>query len=134
MKIELLRDQRNLNQIPGSSIPGHLKVDGLSECVTLERVGVEIPVGLYRIQLVFSPHMSREVAQLENVPGRTEIDIHSGNIPADSKGCVLVGSQRTSDGLGLAFPAHPAEVALTQKIKDALSRMEPVTIDVQESA
>lgn len=133
MKLELLRDPRSPNQIPGSSVPGHLKVDGLSECFTLERAGVEIPVGEYHIRLVTSPHMQRELPQLENVPGRTEIDIHSGNIPADSKGCVLVGQSRTNDGMGLAFPAHPAEVALTLKIKAALSRMEPVTISVEES-
>lgn len=133
MQLRLLREKRSGPIVPGSSVPGDLTVDGLFECFTLERAGVEIPVGLYHIELMFSPHMGRELPQLENVPGRTDIDIHSGNIPADSKGCVLVGQSRASDGLELAYPAHPAEVALTSKIKAALSRKEPVTISVEEA-
>lgn len=127
-----LRLKRNPHRMMGP-ISGSLEVDGLFECFTLERAEVAIPAGQYRIRLVFSPHMSRELAQLENVPGRSEIDIHSGNTCADSKGCILVGPQRTSDGLGLAYPAHPAEIAMTSKIKVALSRTEPVTISVEES-
>lgn len=117
----------------GLSVPGHLKVDGLFECFTLERAGVEIPVGLYPISLVSSVHLQRVLPQLGDVPGRTEIDIHSGNKPGDSKGCVLVGPSRTSDELGLAFPAHPAEVQLTSKIRSALLVGEQVYLVVSES-
>lgn len=129
MKLQLSRNPKS--EAAGSSIPGSLTTDGLFECFTLERKGVEIPAGQYRIKIVASPHLGREVPQLENVPGRTEIDIHSGNIPLDSKGCVLVGASRTNDGLELAYPAHPAEVALTAKVKAALSRGEPVEISVE---
>jgi len=130
VKLELQREQRTGTEAPGSSILGSLMVDGLFECFTLEREGVEIPPGEYPIELTFSPHFQRELPLLDNVPGRTAIRIHPGNMPSDSEGCILVGQSHAN---GEVFQSRAAFDALIAKVRDSLSRKEPVSISVSES-
>lgn len=59
--------------------------------VTLENPAVMIPAGVYSLSLYNSPHAGHVVPLLNDVPGRTEIEMHCGNVPCDSKGCLLVG-------------------------------------------
>ena len=51
-----------------------------------------IPTGAYKFRLAFSPEFQTRVPLLENVPERTSIEIHWGNHPKDTLGCLLVGS------------------------------------------
>lgn len=118
----------------GTAILGKMLVDGQLECPTAELVGVEIPVGTYPVTLSESIHLKRLLPLLDNVPGRTGIRIHSINKVEELEGCVGVGQKRTSDAQGFEYPARPAEDSLVKKIQAALSRREPVTIDVVESA
>lgn len=81
---------------------GHLFVDGAPFCVTLERPAATfadphpcIPAGEYRVVLYQSPHFGRRMPLLENVPGRSGIEIHWGNFVSDFKGCIGVGSTLT---------------------------------------
>lgn len=76
---------------------GVLSLDGEVFCVTLEppdRGNAPdlscIPEGVYRCELVDSPHFGR-VYQILDVPDRTHILIHPGNLPRDTHGCVMLG-------------------------------------------
>lgn len=66
-------------------------VDKNIRLVSLENPTAIIPAGRYSLSLYNSPHAGHLVPLLTDVPGRTEIEIHCGNVPTDSKGCILVG-------------------------------------------
>lgn len=83
--------------------PGQLSVNGEVFCATLERAKDDpqhpcIPAGLYKVLLFFSPKFNRIMPHIMDVPGRTAIEIHWGNMTADTDGCVLVGNS-VSNGL-----------------------------------
>ena len=69
---------------------GVLTVDGTHEGYTLEPL-VPIPVGTYQVNLRFSNKRQRMVPGILDVPGYTDIEIHWGNYPKDTEGCLLVG-------------------------------------------
>ena len=50
-----------------------------------------IPAGTYELKVTWSPAFKRWLPLLMAVPGRSGIRIHAGNIPYDTKGCILVG-------------------------------------------
>lgn len=80
----------------GEAIPGELLQDGVHVCDTLERVAVAIPLGRYKIGIHDSPHFGRQMPELLDVPGRSDILVHWGNYPHNSDGCILVGE--STDG------------------------------------
>jgi len=51
-----------------------------------------IPAGHYTAKRRFSPKHGYDLFGIENVPDRSDIEIHIGNFPKDSLGCVLVGA------------------------------------------
>lgn len=76
---------------------GVLKLDGKVYCVTLEpedkdnAQGVScIPEGTYRCKRVDSPRFGNTF-EITNVPGRSHILLHPGNLEDDTQGCVLLG-------------------------------------------
>ena len=52
-----------------------------------------IPAGTYKAHRYLSPKRGYTVFELADVPDRTHIEIHKGNLPSDSEGCILVGSR-----------------------------------------
>ena len=62
--------------------------------------GSAIPPGRYPVTIYASPHFGREVPLLEDVPNRSEIEMHFGNYPTDSRGCILVGLTHEPDFVG----------------------------------
>lgn len=83
---------------------GRLFVDGRYLCFTLERPWLDnqrgvscIPEGVYHGAIQPSPHFKRDLPELLDVPGRSQILIHAGNRVADSQGCILVGIDRSVD-------------------------------------
>lgn len=67
--------------------------------VTLERQWLDnrvgkscIPAGTYKCKRVDSPKF-KNTFEVTNVPGRSHILFHKGNIDDDSHGCILVGEQ-----------------------------------------
>jgi Family of unknown function (DUF5675) len=114
---------------------GDLLIEGEHECHTLEPVWLDsdgikpraIPEGTYKLSNRFSPKHNRAVPHVENVPGFEEIEIHIGNFPHDTEGCLLVG-QITGPhpdfigGSGLAF------AALWEKLVPTWDRGEEITI------
>lgn len=51
-----------------------------------------IPAGTYQLTIRWSPKFSKAVPHVENVPGRTFIELHIGNFPSDTDGCTLIGT------------------------------------------
>lgn len=122
--LKLTRGQRTTNGAFGDMVCR----DGW-ECVTLENLALSIPAGLYGLEIYDSPHAGHPVPRLQNVPGRSEIEIHCGNLPGDSKGCILVGSARTGD---MIEGSRDAFNVLFPKIQAALQEG-PQTIEIVES-
>lgn len=76
---------------------GVLRLDGRVYCVTLEprdldnREGVScIPSGTYQCRRTRSPRFG-ETFEVRDVPGRSHILFHAGNVQGDTRGCVLLG-------------------------------------------
>lgn len=78
--------QRSVNNI------GQLAVDGENFCLILENPMLKIPAGTYQIALLYSPRFRRYNPHILNVPGRAEIEMHTGNYYYDSKGCLICGT------------------------------------------
>lgn len=56
-----------------------------------------IPAGIYEITRNMSARFKRELPLLMNVPGFEGVRIHSGNVAADTHGCILPGLKVASD-------------------------------------
>ena len=76
---------------------GVLLVNGMPINVILERPWQDnqrqvscIPAGQYICKRVQSPKFG-DTFEVTNVPGRSAILFHSGNITEDSQGCIIVG-------------------------------------------
>lgn len=85
------------------STSGQLAINGIPECYTLEPPKepdpngngyICIPTGTYPLTIQWSPKFHKQVPHVNSVPGRTEIEIHVGNFPDDTEGCILVGKSR----------------------------------------
>ena len=79
---------------------GNLYLDDVWFCYTLEprkdqSLGKPycIPTGTYSFILQYSPRFKMTTPHLLDVPGFTNIEIHPGNYPIDTEGCLLVGSE-----------------------------------------
>ena len=78
---------------------GHLDIDGVRFCDTLEDIPRDIkvkdqtciPTGSYKVILNESNRFNRVMPLLLDVPNFEGIRIHSGNTSADTSGCILVG-------------------------------------------
>jgi hypothetical protein len=77
---------------------GSLAIDGKSFCWTLELPlgdggpGSAIPVGTYKVVTYPSPKFGRLMPLLVGVPGRSNIEMHWGNEPENTEGCILLGN------------------------------------------
>lgn len=125
---------------------GSLFVDGEFECFTLEDVVREvpqeavekwkiagetaIPSGTYEVAVNRSAHFGKLLPLLLNVSGFEGVRIHSGNVAADTEGCILVGNRRApAEVLG----SRIAFRGLFAKIQAALARNESVQIRIANS-
>jgi hypothetical protein len=66
-----------------------LDKDGIDEVKIFGQTS--IPYGTYKVTLVHSPHFDRIVPLLHDVNGFSAVEIHIGNTPKDTLGCILVG-------------------------------------------
>ena len=133
MNIKLLRLTKS-GTIPTFGVL--LREDGIPFALALERPWLDnqrsvscIPAGTYRAIRHVSPRFG-ETFWIQDVPGRSEILFHKGNIDDDSHGCVLVGEQfdpvKGEDGIvasAQGFEQFMAQQAgkdeFTIEIKDA---------------
>lgn len=75
---------------------GALKINKLPFCVTLEpadrlnQISISsIPPQQYDVQRVISPTFG-DCFEVMQVPGRTSILFHAGNVDSDTEGCILL--------------------------------------------
>ena len=97
---------------------GYLAVNDEIVCYTLERPWKDneqnissIPAGTYKAILRYD-HADHWRIELQDVPSRTNVQIHMGNEVDQSKGCILVGTKLGQDlcsiAGGTSAPAYKA--------------------------
>lgn len=120
---------------------GELFVDGAHECFTLERLPFDpenpatwqygakccIPPGIFPVTVGWSAHFERMVPKIENVPGRTLIEIHWGNLVSNTLGCILVGEEKSHDAILASVAAFET---LFDRVKYACLQA-PVQIEIR---
>lgn len=134
MFLTLIRDR-----FYDKSTIGKLAVNGIFNCYILEppaqlgpeSTSVHIPYGTYRVKLRDSERFKRQVIAICDVPGRTDIEIHHGNFPKDTHGCLLPGKSREKNFVGESDMAFEFLFGL---VKAALTRNEDVFIEIQATA
>lgn len=109
----------NRTDFTDKSTIGDLYLDGHWTCFTLElscRKNAEgkvcIPEGKYEVRMEWSTRFGMNTPHLQNVPGRTFIEIHPGNKPEDTEGCILLGQSKDVDWVSNSRSAYLALVAL----------------------
>ena len=105
---------------------GELFFESKFECYTLElsarkQSGVKncIPHGKYEILMQWSARFGMNTPHLQNVPDRTFIEIHPGNKPEDTEGCILLGQGKDTDWVSSSRAAYQA---LIPKIEAKLAQ------------
>lgn len=92
---------------------GTLLIEDKFECFTLEdcdrflekeeNVKIDgksaIPSGIFRLSIRWSPKLHMEVPWLVKVPRFTDVQIHPGNTPDDTRGCICLGRKMRVDGV-----------------------------------
>lgn len=118
------------------STTGRLSIDGIVRCYTLEppmpfrapgAAHHAIPDGEYVVVLYQSPHQRMTVPLLINVPGHSWIEIHPGNTPRETQGCILVGLKRITDAV---FPSRAIFAEILGDVGAAIARHERVRIQI----
>lgn len=116
MKAYLYREQRKDCMLGGLSF-------GPFQCYTLElpyrnnepEISA-IPEGVYQCGLrpsaKFGNWTNGMIYHVQPAQGRTNILIHAGNTPADTKGCILVGEGWRDDGATVLTNSRKALMAL----------------------
>jgi hypothetical protein len=75
-----------------------------------------IPAGTYDVTLYKSPHLGYKVPLLHDVDDFSEVEIHIGNYPRDTRGCLLVGLKQEGNSIGYSKSAFDLLMAT---LKDA---------------
>lgn len=128
------------------STEGRLEVNGVFQCFTLKPAYREvpgapvkdwkvmgktaIPVGNYPVSVTYFRKDKYYSPILEDVPGFSGIRIHIGNFPADTDGCILVGTKLGPDKVINSKIAFSDLMALFDKAKD---RNEGVQLSVENA-
>lgn len=125
----------NRNKFTGLSTEGTLLVDGQFSGFTLEPPNRDIkpcaiPPGTYDVTIRWSEKHKRLIPHVENVPGFEDIEIHIGNWPKDTLGCLLIGQKEGPDfieGSKLEFDE------LFRRMTEAKAMGDPITITYTEA-
>ena len=79
-----------------------------------------IPEGKYKVELAWSTKWGRVVPWLKSVPHFTGIQIHIGNTPKDTAGCILVGDAEKNIVVNSTF----CFMQLMKRLKEAKDGIE----------
>ena len=123
MNLTLQRDDQNgvrtlgtiTNDADGSVVvPATLELPWRENAHGTWDVASCIPAGVYTALRFNSPHLGYQLFQLANVPDRVGIDLHRGNFPHDSEGCILLGESRETDAIDSSKEAFDLFMQYTQ--------------------
>ena len=101
-------------------------------CPTLEKPWANnkpnlscVPVGRYHCLWQWSPKHQMNLYHLQDVPGRTDIEIHSANLQSQLNGCISPGLLVATFGPNSIHPGVPpiATKGVTSSL-EALTRLE----------
>ena len=108
---------------------GELWLDGRLFCYTLEPAKAEppvkpraIPPGVYKFEIVPSEEFGFPVLLLEQIPDFEGVEVHPGNFPSDTRGCILVGRLA---GTNAVYESREA-------FKSLMDLVSPGTIEIAE--
>lgn len=119
---------------------GELFIGGRFFSYTLEdevRIGPKvpgktaIPTGQYEVVINYSNHFARLLPQILDVSGYEGVRIHSGNVPEDTEGCILVGNTK---GIASIGESRAAFSVLYQILKEAVAKHETIFLRIENAA
>lgn len=84
-----------------------------------------IPEGTYDVILNMSNRFKKVMPLLLKVPGYEGVRIHTGNFPADTEGCILVGSMALNDEIRNSRPTFT-------RLMTELGKASKITITIQK--
>lgn len=90
-----------------------------------------IPEGRYRIRIRWSNKFRRPMPFLLDVPYFSGIMIHPGNTPADTQGCILVGTETPIAHPPYLVRSRPTFDSLLSLILRATDQGDPIGIEVR---
>ncbi|HEX7767080.1 MAG TPA: DUF5675 family protein [Nitrospira sp.] len=133
MTLELVREHCHPDRVEG-----RLSIDGIFEAYSLEPPRraenplidhPAIPAGTYPVVIGYSVKWQRQVPHINNVPGRSNIEIHPLNSASQSLGCIGLGQQRSGSGI-----IHSADAvhALMVKLAQAFLQKQTVNITIED--
>lgn len=134
MNLLLLR-----NKSEESFTLGELFLNAEHFCYTVEDVvrnvkipgKTAIPAGIYRIIINMSNRFKKELPLLLDVPNFQGVRIHSGNTAEDTEGCIIVGLQRTANGVA---DSRVAMDMLMQAMRASIAKGNEVIINIRDRA
>ena len=131
-----LEVRRHLEWSDDQATEGELFIDGDFAGFTLEPPRLDppakpraIPTGSYDLTWAHSTKHKMFVPLVENVPDFEGIEIHVGNFPQDTEGCLLVATTRKKDEIDTSRPVIQAVYA---KVQAAFDANEPMSIAYTE--
>lgn len=89
-----------------------------------------IPLGKYEVIVTYSNRFKKDLPLLLNVPGYEGVRIHPGNTDANTEGCLLPGSSKSTDFVGESKKAFEV---LFNHIKQAIAKKEKVWVEILNS-
>jgi hypothetical protein len=84
-----------------------------------------IPTGRYQVTKYYSNKNQRDVPLINKVPDYQYVEIHHGNFPGDTDGCLLLGEEKATDYVG---PSNPVIEPFYNQVFAALDNNEAVWI------
>ena len=125
MKLEILRDRCNKN-----TMIGHLYINGLYLCYTLENNSKKIKAGDYDCILKYSNKFKKLMLEII-VENRNGILIHTGNSVKDTEGCILLGFTCT-ESYDYIYNSKNAFKQFWTQITNAVAKQEKIELCIKE--